>query len=259
MGNSNSRNDNRRDIDDNPLDTFIRSTGRVISETLGLNHTRQNHHTGADHAQSTNNTTYTNTENTANTSNTSNTSTHTTPLSYREHVLFNVDIMVRDSCPICLCDFEEGELGCILPCWHIYHRECIDPWFDNHRSCPTCRVTDGDSNAQLEKDNMDRMSTECMNNILFGGGISADLSMVDRLPVKSIKHLLDEFNVDYSLCIDKDELKNLVFNDIFYYGKTSKDLKTHLTDIGVDCTDCVERSELLKLVALTRLIGRVYR
>jgi hypothetical protein len=33
-----------------------------------------------------------------------------------------------NSCSICTEDFETGENVRILPCKHIYHRRCIDPW-----------------------------------------------------------------------------------------------------------------------------------
>jgi len=36
--------------------------------------------------------------------------------------------MKRESCPICLCEFEDGDLLRILYSKHYYHKLCIDQW-----------------------------------------------------------------------------------------------------------------------------------
>ena len=41
------------------------------------------------------------------------------------------------SCPVCQEDFVESASVRILPCGHIYHRRCIDPWLlDFSGTCP---------------------------------------------------------------------------------------------------------------------------
>jgi hypothetical protein len=41
------------------------------------------------------------------------------------------------SCPVCTDDFVKGEKVRILPCGHIYHQDCIDPWlFERSGTCP---------------------------------------------------------------------------------------------------------------------------
>lgn len=45
-------------------------------------------------------------------------------------------------CPVCLADFEPEETLRLLPsCKHVFHRECIDAWFDSHSTCPLCRAS----------------------------------------------------------------------------------------------------------------------
>jgi hypothetical protein len=52
----------------------------------------------------------------------------------RDNLYFN------DCCSVCLDDFEENNLVRSLPCRHVFHSQCIDPWFLNHkRLCPVCK------------------------------------------------------------------------------------------------------------------------
>mmetsp|Transcript_32550 Transcript_32550/g.78966 ORF Transcript_32550/g.78966 Transcript_32550/m.78966 type:complete len:777 (-) Transcript_32550:583-2913(-) len=51
-----------------------------------------------------------------------------------------------DECSICLCEFAEQPEGCkdtncvrVLPCKHVYHVECIDPWLARSFACPNCK------------------------------------------------------------------------------------------------------------------------
>lgn len=48
---------------------------------------------------------------------------------------------INKECPVCLNDFAEQEKVKILPCNHIYHEPCIDPWVIDHDTCPHCRAS----------------------------------------------------------------------------------------------------------------------
>lgn len=48
----------------------------------------------------------------------------------------------RETCPICIVDFEEGDDLRVLPCEgkHRFHQKCVDPWLlELSSSCPLCR------------------------------------------------------------------------------------------------------------------------
>uniref|UniRef100_A0A3B3HN40 RING-type E3 ubiquitin transferase n=1 Tax=Oryzias latipes TaxID=8090 RepID=A0A3B3HN40_ORYLA len=56
----------------------------------------------------------------------------------KTRLTYNKDILSRDSgeCAICLEELEQGDTIARLPCLCIYHKGCIDEWFEVNRSCP---------------------------------------------------------------------------------------------------------------------------
>ena len=42
-------------------------------------------------------------------------------------------------CVICLCDFEIGESISALPCFHVFHTQCIENWLQQAPHCPVCK------------------------------------------------------------------------------------------------------------------------
>lgn len=43
-------------------------------------------------------------------------------------------------CAICLIEFKDEDLLRLLTsCCHVFHQECIDLWFESHKTCPVCR------------------------------------------------------------------------------------------------------------------------
>ena len=42
-------------------------------------------------------------------------------------------------CSICLADYKDTDVLCLLPdCGHLFHVKCVDPWLQQHATCPVC-------------------------------------------------------------------------------------------------------------------------
>ncbi|XP_015596259.1 E3 ubiquitin-protein ligase RNF181 [Cephus cinctus] len=59
--------------------------------------------------------------------------------SLEEKKVTSDDTHVSRQCPVCLKEFEIGNLVKTLPCRHTFHKECIVPWLEKTNSCPLCR------------------------------------------------------------------------------------------------------------------------
>lgn len=43
------------------------------------------------------------------------------------------------SCSVCLESYREGETVRTIPCFHTFHKSCIDPWLAEKAECPICK------------------------------------------------------------------------------------------------------------------------
>lgn len=49
-------------------------------------------------------------------------------------------VSLNETCPICLDEFPSQELVRELPCYHLYHPDCIDEWLlQKMANCPMCK------------------------------------------------------------------------------------------------------------------------
>ncbi|TRY54076.1 hypothetical protein DNTS_034499 [Danionella cerebrum] len=45
-----------------------------------------------------------------------------------------------DNCAVCIEDYKPNDVVRILPCRHVFHKSCVDPWLQDHRTCPMCKM-----------------------------------------------------------------------------------------------------------------------
>ncbi len=46
----------------------------------------------------------------------------------------------ESACVICLENFQQSDDRTTLPCAHVFHTACVNPWIASNRTCPTCRT-----------------------------------------------------------------------------------------------------------------------
>eukprot|EP00071_Canis_lupus_P022576 XP_013972935.2 E3 ubiquitin-protein ligase RNF149 [Canis lupus familiaris] len=61
------------------------------------------------------------------------------PLHTVKHGEKGIDVDA-ENCAVCIENFKVKDIIRILPCKHIFHRICIDPWLLDHRTCPMCKL-----------------------------------------------------------------------------------------------------------------------
>ena len=62
-------------------------------------------------------------------------------------------------CTVCQESFQEKEVVSILPCSHIYHKNCLLPWFTTHNTCPVCRYEMPIDDPEQEEERKQRMAS----------------------------------------------------------------------------------------------------
>ncbi|XP_051559490.1 RING finger protein 150a [Myxocyprinus asiaticus] len=45
-----------------------------------------------------------------------------------------------DNCAVCIEDYKPNDVVRTLPCRHVFHKNCVDPWLLEHRTCPMCKM-----------------------------------------------------------------------------------------------------------------------
>ncbi|KAF4090776.1 hypothetical protein AMELA_G00054990 [Ameiurus melas] len=45
-----------------------------------------------------------------------------------------------DNCAVCIEGYKANDVVRILPCRHVFHKNCVDPWLQDHRTCPMCKM-----------------------------------------------------------------------------------------------------------------------
>nr|XP_020447408.1 RING finger protein 150 [Monopterus albus] len=45
-----------------------------------------------------------------------------------------------DNCAVCIEGYKPNDVVRLLPCRHVFHKHCVDPWLQDHRTCPMCKM-----------------------------------------------------------------------------------------------------------------------
>ncbi|XP_067852062.1 E3 ubiquitin-protein ligase RNF130 isoform X2 [Heptranchias perlo] len=45
-----------------------------------------------------------------------------------------------DHCAVCIEGYKSSDVVKILPCKHVFHKLCVDPWLNEHCTCPICKL-----------------------------------------------------------------------------------------------------------------------
>ncbi|XP_057698400.1 RING finger protein 150-like [Corythoichthys intestinalis] len=45
-----------------------------------------------------------------------------------------------DSCAVCIEAYKTNDVVRVLPCRHVFHKHCVDPWLHDHQTCPMCKM-----------------------------------------------------------------------------------------------------------------------
>ncbi|XP_066505841.1 RING finger protein 148 [Hoplias malabaricus] len=45
----------------------------------------------------------------------------------------------ENSCAVCIDSFKRGDIVTTLPCSHLFHKTCVEPWLLEHHTCPMCK------------------------------------------------------------------------------------------------------------------------
>jgi hypothetical protein len=59
----------------------------------------------------------------------------------REYSVSFAELRDGLSCPVCLSPFGYKEPDVVgLKCNHVFHKQCLEPWFRGNHTCPMCRA-----------------------------------------------------------------------------------------------------------------------
>ncbi|KAG8438971.1 hypothetical protein GDO86_005234, partial [Hymenochirus boettgeri] len=69
-----------------------------------------------------------------------------------------------DHCAVCIESYKQNDIVRVLPCKHVFHKVCVDPWLSEHCTCPMCKL-----------------------NILKALGIAANLPCTENVAIDTLQ------------------------------------------------------------------------
>jgi len=160
-------------------------------------------------------------------------------------------------CPICLSDLEEATK---MPCGHLFHNGCLLKWLRAHNTCPVCRTTVEASESPnratfsaLLQGWQGAGATSAMRRALLErAGAQPMAPETQSTSTQTIQgHLRDNvihLNVPARGFMAAAPPSAPLFTEEELERMSVTELKRHLTDLSVDFSDAIEKSDLLALL-----------
>ncbi|XP_075571375.1 E3 ubiquitin-protein ligase RNF130 isoform X1 [Pelecanus crispus] len=94
-----------------------------------------------------------------------------------------------DHCAVCIESYKQNDVVRILPCKHVFHKACVDPWLSEHCTCPMCKLNILKALGIVP-------NVPCTDNVAF------DMERLTRGQPASRRSALSDFANDTSLSLE---------------------------------------------------------
>ncbi|XP_068264524.1 E3 ubiquitin-protein ligase RNF130 isoform X4 [Nyctibius grandis] len=94
-----------------------------------------------------------------------------------------------DHCAVCIESYKQNDVVRILPCKHVFHKACVDPWLSEHCTCPMCKLNILKALGIVP-------NVPCTDNVAF------DMERLTRGQPASRRPALGDFANDSSLSLE---------------------------------------------------------
>ncbi|XP_028668499.1 E3 ubiquitin-protein ligase RNF130 isoform X1 [Erpetoichthys calabaricus] len=92
-------------------------------------------------------------------------------------------------CAVCIEGYKMNDVVRILPCKHVFHKVCVDPWLNEHCTCPMCKLN-------ILKALGITPNLPCVDNVAF------DMERLTRGPTANQRSSLGEHTSDSSISLE---------------------------------------------------------
>ncbi|MGH0121422.1 UNVERIFIED_CONTAM: hypothetical protein FKN15_019857 [Acipenser sinensis] len=89
-------------------------------------------------------------------------------------------------CAVCIEGYKLNDVVRILPCKHVFHKMCVDPWLNEHCTCPMCKLN-------ILKALGIMPNLPCVDNVAF------DMDMISRSQTSSQRSILGDSTNENSI------------------------------------------------------------
>ncbi|MGH0116664.1 UNVERIFIED_CONTAM: hypothetical protein FKN15_012259 [Acipenser sinensis] len=92
-------------------------------------------------------------------------------------------------CAVCIEGYKLNDVVRILPCKHVFHKMCVDPWLNEHCTCPMCKLN-------ILKALGIMPNLPCVDNVAF------DMDMISRSQTSSQRSILGDSTNENSISME---------------------------------------------------------